>query len=296
MITNALSVDVEEYYHAAIFRRGAKGQASHESRVEQSVDHLLALMSEHRTHATFFVLGEVAALHPAMVRAIAEEGHEIGCHGDRHDSVNLQTPREFRADIRQAKERVEDAAGAPVIGYRAPNFSIGREQRWAYQILLEEGFRYDSSVHPILHDRYGQPGAPRFPYEVWRNGADSLVEFPIGTARVLGVNLPIGGGGYFRLFPFALTRLGIEHVNVGERRPVMFYLHPWELDPGQPRPEMAWRHRFRLYVGIAEEMTKLSALLRRFRFGTAAEVLQSQGQPARHPSAPPMAAREASAS
>jgi polysaccharide deacetylase family protein (PEP-CTERM system associated) len=294
MITNALSVDVEEYYHAAIFRRGTRAQGPFESRVEQSVDRLLALMSEHRARATFFVLGEVAALHPAMVRTIAGEGHEIGCHSDRHQNVNLQSPQEFRADTRQAKARIEDALGDAVIGYRAPNFSIGRAQHWAYPILLEEGFRYDSSTHPILHDRYGQPGAPRFPYEICRNGADSLVEFPIGTARLLGVNLPIGGGGYFRLLPFTLTRLGIDHVNVVERRPVMFYLHPWELDPGQPRPPMARRHRFRLYVGIEKETAKLSALLGRFQFGTAAEVLQSQGQPARQPSAPPIAAGEPS--
>jgi polysaccharide deacetylase family protein (PEP-CTERM system associated) len=294
MITNALSVDVEEYYHAAIFRRGTTASGSLESRVEQSVERLLGLMNEHRARATFFVLGEVAALHPAMVRTIAREGHEVGCHGDRHENVDVQSPREFRADIRQAKARIEDALGEAVIGYRAPNFSIGRAQSWAYQILIEEGFRYDSSTHPILHDRYGQPGAPRFPYEVCRTGADSLVEFPIGTVRLLGVNLPIGGGGYFRLSPFALTRMGIEHVNLVERRPVMFYLHPWELDPGQPRPPMAWRHRFRLYVGIENEVAKLSALLGHFKFGTAADVLQSQGQPARQPSTPPLAAGEPS--
>jgi polysaccharide deacetylase family protein (PEP-CTERM system associated) len=294
MITNALSVDVEEYYHAAIFRRGTNAQGPFESRVEPSVDRLLTLMSEHRARATFFVLGEVAARHPAMVRRIAAEGHEIGCHSDRHENVNLQTPCEFRADTRQAKARIEDAVGEAVIGYRAPNFSIGRDQRWAYQILLEEGFRYDSSIHPILHDRYGQPGAPRFPYEIHRSGADRLMEFPIGTARLLGVNLPVGGGGYFRLYPFALTRWGIEHVNAVDLRPVMFYLHPWELDPGQPRPPMAWRDRFRLYVGIEKEMAKLSALLSRFQFGTAAEVLESQGQPARQPSVPPITAGEPS--
>ena len=278
MITNALSVDVEEYYHAAIFRRGTQGRGpqSFASRVEQSVDRLLALLSEHGARATFFVLGEVAALHPAMVRRIAAEGHEIGCHSDRHENVNTQQPREFRADTRQARARIESAIGEAVVGYRAPNFSIGRAQSWAYPILLEEGFRYDSSIHPILHDRYGQPGAPRFPYEIHRDGPHRLVEFPIGTMRLLGVNLPIGGGGFFRLLPCALTRLGIQRVNTAENRPVMFYLHPWELDPGQPRPAMAWRHRFRHYVGLEREAAKLSALLRRFRFGTAREVLQSQ--------------------
>jgi polysaccharide deacetylase family protein (PEP-CTERM system associated) len=277
MITNALTVDVEEYYHAAIFRRGTApwGTGSLESRVERSVDELLALMSTYRARATFFVLGEVAARHPAMVRRIAEAGHEIGCHSDQHEDVHRQSPARFRADTRRAKRRIEDALGEAIVGYRAPNFSIGADQSWAYPILVEEGFRYDSSTHPIWHDRYGQPGAPRFPYEIYRDGPDALMEFPIGTVRLLGVNLPIGGGGFFRLLPVAATRLGIAHVNASERRPVMFYLHPWELDPGQPRPRMAWHHRFRLYVGVEKETTKLSALLGRFHFGTAREVLES---------------------
>jgi polysaccharide deacetylase family protein (PEP-CTERM system associated) len=219
-----------------------------------------------------------------MVRRIAAAGHEIGSHGDRHDSVSVQSPDEFRADIRQAKARIEDAAGEAVVGYRAPNFSIGKAQAWAYRILLEEGFRYSSSVHPILHDRYGQPNAPRFPYEACRDGADRLMEFPIGTARLLGVNLPIGGGGYFRLAPLAVTRLGMRHVNEVEGRPVMFYLHPWELDAGQPRPPMAWPHRFRHYVGLEKQAAKLSALLGEFRFGPAGEVLQAQRRPAGAPS------------
>jgi polysaccharide deacetylase family protein (PEP-CTERM system associated) len=292
MITNALSVDVEEYYHAAMFRRGTSGlrTSPFEGRVEQSVDRLLALMSEHRARATFFILGEVAALHPAMVRRIAAEGHEIGCHSDRHENVDLQTPREFRDDTRRARSRIEDALGGPVIGYRAPNFSIGRAQSWAYPILLEEGFRYDSSTHPILHDRYGQPGAPRFPYVIYRDGADSLVEFPIGTARLLGVNLPIGGGGFFRLLPVAVTRWGIQRVNAVDGRPVMFYLHPWEMDPGQPRPPMAWRYRFRLYVGVEKEAAKLAALLGRFQFGTAREVLQAQAHPTGELALAPVAA------
>jgi polysaccharide deacetylase family protein (PEP-CTERM system associated) len=275
MVTNALSVDVEEYYHAAIFRSGTNAHASgkFESRVEASMDLLLAILKIHRTKATFFTLGEVAAAHPNLIRRMAAENHEVACHGDRHDDVSRLTPEEFRADIRRAKRKLEDIVGDSVIGYRAPNFSIGASQSWAYQILIEEGFRYDSSTYPILHDRYGQPGAPRFPYEIRRDGSASLVEFPIGTLRMLGVNLPIGGGGFFRLSPFPLIRLGIQRVNVREQRPVMFYLHPWELDTGQPRPPMAWRHRFRHYVGVETETTKLSRLLNRFRFGTARDVL-----------------------
>jgi polysaccharide deacetylase family protein (PEP-CTERM system associated) len=278
MVVNALSVDVEEYFHAEIFRNGTQTPSRRflESRVEASVERLLEILRDRHTKATFFTLGEIAANHPSVVRKIADERHEIACHGDCHENVYRQRPREFRADIRRAKARLEDLCGDAVIGYRAPNFSIGPKQTWAYDILLEEGFRYDSSVFPILHDRYGQPGAPRFPYEIRRNGASALTEFPIGTARVLGVNLPIGGGGYFRLSPFEFIRYCIDRVNAREQTPVMFYLHPWELDPDQPRPPMAWHHRFRLYVGIARQSGKLSRLLARFRFGTARDVLQTR--------------------
>lgn len=294
MITNALSVDLEEYYHAAIFRRGV-GAFSHcrfESRVEQSVDRLLSMLDEHGARATFFVLGEVAARLPGMVRRIAAEGHEIGCHSNRHEDVYLQSPQGFRKDLQQAKARIEEAVAGPVIGYRAPNFSIRRpQQSWAYRILVEEGFVYDSSVHPIFHDRYGQPDAPRFPYEVWRDGYRRLLEFPIGTARVLGVNVPIGGGGFFRLLPFALVRRGIHHVNLHEQQPVMFYLHPWELDADQPRPPMAWHHRYRHYVGLEKEEAKLSTLLAEFRFAPACDVLQRHVTPAALPATAPVVVR-----
>lgn len=278
MVTNVFSVDVEEYYHAAIFRRGTgtTPRSNFESRVEPSMYRLLDLLCAHRARATMFVLGEVAAAHPSLMRAIAAEQHELACHGDGHEDVYRQSPRQFRADIQRAKHCIEDIVGQPVVGYRAPNFSIGPTQTWAYEVLAEEGFQYDSSLHPIHHDRYGRPDAPRFPYEVWRKGPASLTEFPIGTTRVLGVNLPIGGGGYFRLLPYALVQRGIRRVNDLEQQPVMFYLHPWELDPGQPRPPMAWHHRFRHYVGVEKEVDKLSCLLSEFRFGTAREFLQAR--------------------
>jgi polysaccharide deacetylase family protein (PEP-CTERM system associated) len=286
VIINALTVDVEEYYHAEIFRRGVRDGAHHtrESRVERSTDRLLEIMREHGARATFFVLGEIAKLHPALIQRIAAERHEVACHSDRHDNVWQQSPQEFRADIRRAKQRIEDVIGQPVIGYRAPNFSIGRiQQPWAYPILVEEGFRYDSSLFPIVHDRYGQPDAPRFAHEIWKNGAGSLLEFPIGTVRLIGMNLPIGGGGYFRLLPVALTALGIRHVNDREGRPVMFYLHPWELDPGQPRQKMAFHHRVRHYVGLEKQVGKLSRLLSRFSFAPACEVLQLDVPPFSQP-------------
>ena len=274
---NVLSVDVEEYFHAEIVQISARRHRTggFESRVEASVDLLLRLLAGHGARGTFFTLGEVAATHPSVVRRIAELGHEVACHGHRHECVHRMTPAQFRDDIQQARRRLEDLAGAPVIGYRAPNFSIGPAQTWAYQILMEEGFRYDSSTHPIVHDRYGRPDAPRFPYGVFRTGMSWLTEFPIGTARICGVNLPIGGGGYFRLAPYALTRRGIRYVNTCERQPVMFYLHPWELDPDQPRVPMSRHHRFRHYVGLQRTAAKLSQLLAEFRFGTAREVLES---------------------
>ena len=274
-IVNALSVDVEEHYHAMIFREGVKGNLAGalESRVEANVDRILRLLGDRDTLATFFVLGEVAAAHPVMVRRIADQGHEIGCHNFHHELVSRRTPKEFREDVRRAKSLLEDLTEKPVIGYRAPSFSIGNAQRWAYDILVEEGFRYDSSVYPILHDRYGHPSAPRFPYEIHRNGNGSLIEFPIGTTRLLGLNLPIGGGGYFRLLPLALIRWGFEQVNARERRPVMFYFHPWELDPGQPTPPMPWHHRFRHYVGIPSVEARLSSLLGDFHFSTVQSIL-----------------------
>ena len=276
MVTNALSVDVEEYYHAGIYRQGVGTRTeSLASRVESSTDRLLTLFRQHKAKATFFILGEVASAHPAMVRRILSEGHELGCHGQHHDDVYLKGPEEFRADIREAKARIEEAAGGEVIGYRAPNFSIGRAQAWAYQILLEEGFRYDSSTYPILHDRYGPAGGPRFPFEIWHSGRATLLEFPVGTARLMGMNLPIGGGGYFRLSPFPFIHFGIRRVNTQEHRPVMFYLHPWELDPGQPRASMSWKKRFRLYVGVKKHAAKIERLLSCVRFGTAREVLEA---------------------
>jgi len=274
-VINVLSVDVEEYYHATVFQEGTRGQArgAFGSRVEESMDRVLGLLADADVRATCFVLGEVAAAHPALVRKIVGEGHEVACHGQRHELVSRQSPAQFRADVRQAKELLEDITGALVMGYRAPGFSIGPEQGWAYEILLQEGFRYDSSLYPIFHDRYGDPNAPRFPHEVWRDGPEALIEFPIGTARVLGLNLPIGGGGYFRLLPLAVSRFGIRRVNAKDRRPVMFYFHPWELDPEQPRPRMPWRHRYRHYVGMRREEAKLSRLLRDVRFGTAQDAL-----------------------
>jgi polysaccharide deacetylase family protein (PEP-CTERM system associated) len=273
-VVNALSVDVEEYYHATIFQEAVHGDVGGlESRVESSTDRVLALLDAVQVKATFFVLGEVGLARPRLVSRISQAGHEVACHGFDHGLVSGQSSEQFRAGIRRAKALLEDISGQAVVGYRAPSFSIGISERWAYAILAEEGFRYDSSVYPILHDRYGDRAAPRFPYEIWRRGAESLLEFPIGTVRLFGVNLPIGGGGYFRLAPGRLFEAGIRRVNVVDRQPVMFYFHPWELDADQPRPSMVWHRRFRHYVGQRHHEAKLSHLLTHTSFGTAHDVL-----------------------
>ncbi len=275
MVVNALSVDVEEYYHGLEFEAAVSEAERHRlpSRVEGSVDRVLGVLDDAGVQATFFVVGQVAAAHPAMVRRIAAAGHEIACHSDRHELVSRQSPEAFRADIQRAKTCLEDVCGEPILGYRAPNYSIGPQHAWAYDSLLEAGFQYDSSIYPIVHDRYGQPQAPRFPYEIRRHGDLRLIEFPIATRRWLGLNLPIGGGGYFRLLPAPLVWHGIRHVTVHEQQPVMFYFHPWELDPDQPRPPMPWHHRFRHYVNLAHMPGKLRYLLERTRFAPARRVL-----------------------
>jgi polysaccharide deacetylase family protein (PEP-CTERM system associated) len=274
VIRNALSVDVEEYYHGMEFERAVPGAARRlPSRVEASVERVLALLGEHGVRGTFFTVGAVAEAHPSMVRKIDGEGHETACHGYRHELVSRQDPVSFREDVRRARGVLEDLTGKPILGYRAPNYSIGSAQRWAYQILAEEGFRYDSSIYPIRHDRYGDPTAPRFPRPLGAATTSGLIEFPIGTIRILGVNFPVGGGGYFRLFPERWIRSAIQRVNRVEKQPVMFYFHPWELDPGQPRVPMPPHHRFRHYVNLSRMPRKLDTLLRHIPFSTAREVL-----------------------
>ncbi len=264
---NVLTVDVEEYYHGVEFTEavGRAGLARLPSRVVGETERLLDLLDAHGARATFFTLGAVARRFPRLVRAIAERGHEVAAHGWDHTWVSAQGPRRFRRDVRLTRRVLEQAAGQAVVGYRAPNYSLGPDTPWAFPILLEEGYRYDSSVHPIVHDRYAFPQAPRFPCVVLAAGGGALWEVPVGTARCAGVNLPIGGG-FFRLLPLALIRGAIASLNRREARPAVLYVHPWELDPDQPRLPMPWLHRFRHYVGLGGAAAKLAALLREFRF------------------------------
>jgi polysaccharide deacetylase family protein (PEP-CTERM system associated) len=283
-VINALSVDLEEYYHGVEFESAVPPAERRRlpSRVEPSVDRVLALLDEAGVKATFFVLGCVAGAHPIMVKRLAAEGHEIACHGYAHEFVSRQTPATFREDVRQAKRLLEDLTGDEVLGYRAPNYSITESTLWAFGILAEEGFRYDSSVYPIRHDRYGFPNAPRFPHVLRRTEGHTLWEFPLATVQVLGMNLPLGGGGVFRLLPYPYFRAGICAVNRHARQPIMFYFHPWELDPKQPRPPMPWHHRFRHYVNLHRTPAKLARLLRDVRFAPAGQVLGLKA-PATHP-------------
>jgi polysaccharide deacetylase family protein (PEP-CTERM system associated) len=271
-IANVLTVDVEEYYHGVEFAAalGPEALAALPSRVVAQTERLLDLLDAHGARATFFTLGVVAQRFPRLVRSLVARGHELASHGWDHTPVFRLEAEGFRADVRRARRALEGAAGRAVRGYRAPNYSIRSDTPWAFAILAEEGHAYDSSIHPIAHDRYGFPRAPRFAHAL--PGAGGLWEVPVGTARVLGTNLPLGGG-FFRLFPGVLLREAIASVNRRERQPLVLYVHPWELDPRQPRPAMPWSHRLRHYVGLAGAEGKLRTLLATFRFTSIEEAL-----------------------
>ena len=274
-IVNAMSVDVEEYFQVSAFASTVNEQAwdNYESRVEYSVDRLLDLFSAHDARCTFFTLGWVAERHKAMIRRIVDGGHEMASHGYSHQRATDQTPEEFRADIRRTKAILEDLAGTPVTGYRAASFSFSESNTWTHEILEDEGHTYSSSVYPVAHDHYGMPSAPRFPYKPLA-GKD-FTEFPLTTVRKLGRNIPCAGGGYFRLFPYGISRWAMRHVNEMYLEPTVFYFHPWEIDPDQPRPEgSSLKTKFRHYVNLNQMEHKLSRLLTDFRWDRIDKVLQ----------------------
>ncbi|MCW3476919.1 XrtA system polysaccharide deacetylase [Limobrevibacterium gyesilva] len=264
LVRNVMSVDVEDYFQVQAFaavipRESWDGFAS---RVEANVDRILAQFADAGAAGTFFTLGWVAERHPAMIRRILAAGHELASHGYGHAPVHMLGAAAFRADIRRAKAVLEDAGGVAVTGYRAPTFSMGSRTPWAYQVLEEEGHRYSSSVFPIRHDLYGEPAAPRFPY---RPAGSTLWELPMTTVRLAGRNLPCAGGGYFRLLPYRLFRMGLRQVNAGEHKAGIFYFHPWEIDPGQPRIRDCSRmSRFRHYVNLSAMSGRLDRLLHDF--------------------------------
>jgi polysaccharide deacetylase family protein (PEP-CTERM system associated) len=278
-VVNAMTVDVEDYFQVSAFedRVARSDWDNFESRVCGNTDRLLQIFSDANVRATFFVLGWVAERFPGLVRRIHEAGHELASHGYAHRLVYETGVEEFREDLRRARIAIEAAAGVPVLGYRAPSFSITRQSLWALDVLIEEGYVYDSSIYPIHHDRYGIPDWFREIRRVERAGG-SIWEIPGSTMRWAGTNFPIGGGGYFRLLPYGWTRLGIERLNTVEHRSAVFYLHPWEIDPDQPRIPGNGLSRVRHYRNLDKTEDRLRRLLKDFRFGPVGNVLVRSGQ------------------
>ncbi len=283
VVRNAMTVDVEDYFQVQAFAQSISRADWDEMprRVEANTDRILAQFERAGVTGTFFTLGWVAERHPALVRRIVAAGHELASHGYDHTRADAQDPPTFAADVRKAKRILEDTGGCAVVGYRAATFSIGRPNQWAFGVLAEQGYRYSSSVYPVKHDLYGMPEAPRVPF---RPGAGPLWEIPMTTVRLLGRNLPCSGGGYFRLAPYALFRRGLGRVNRREGRPGIFYTHPWEIDPDQPRVADCGRmSRFRHYVNLGKTAARLDRLLRDFAWDRLdrvyAELLGSRAEP-----------------
>jgi|TARA_B100001105_G_scaffold241706_1_gene221305 polysaccharide deacetylase family protein (PEP-CTERM system associated) len=277
-IQNALTIDVEDYFQVAALAEAVRYDdwSSMEYRVEANTDRILSLFERADVKATFFTLGWVAERSPELVKRIAAQGHEVASHGYSHQLIYNQTPDVFKEETRRSKAILEDILGAPVTGYRAASYSITNQSRWALDILAEQGFTWDSSIFPVHHDRYGMPGTPRWPHRLTTDKGYELAEFPLSTFKLPGYTLPIAGGGYFRLFPYWFSRYGLGSIN-REGRPFVFYLHPWEVDPGQPRLDVKWFSRFRHYNNLDVCEQRLARLLSDFRFTTMSQVLESEG-------------------
>jgi len=274
-LRNGLSVDVEDFFHVEAFsdRVSPDSWPDFPSRVRANTHRILDLFAEHGHRATFFILGWVAEREPALIREIAEAGHELACHSYAHRRVDKLTPQQFREDLRRARDTVENTTGIRVVGYRAPTFSIVRKSLWGLDILAEEGFLYDSSIFPIHHDHYGFPEAPRFPFRAKLASGARICEIPMSTVRVCGMNLPVGGGGYLRILPMFYTRLAVRHLQKTLGRPVIVYIHPWEFDPEQPRLEGSWKSRLRHYRGLDKTLPRMNELLTGGNFGTLQDMI-----------------------
>lgn len=266
-IVNAMTVDVEEYFQVSAFahRLSRDDWETLPSRIDGSVGRLLDLFETHGAKCTFFTLGWIAERHGALIRRLVDAGHELASHGYEHRRATDQTADEFRADVRRTKALLEQTGGVAVTGYRAASFSFDKRNPWAHEILAEEGYRYSSSIYPVVHDHYGVPDAPRFPYRPL--AVRGVVEYPLSTVHLWGRNLPCSGGGYFRLVPYALSRWAVRRINELDRQPAIFYCHPWEIDPGQPRVDgLGAMSRFRHYVNLNRMEKKLTRLLGDFEW------------------------------
>jgi len=264
-ISNYLTIDVEDYFQVSAFEDiiNPRDWDIMEQRVVRNTEKVLTLLADHQTKATFFIVGWIAERYPQLVRNIHNQGHSIGAHSYWHRKIYDLTPEEFRADTRQVKTLLESIIGEPVLGYRAPSYSITKKSLWALDILKELGFAYDSSIFPVYHDTYGIPGAPRFAYR----HPNGIFEYPISTTLLLGRAIPVSGGGYFRLFPYWFTRYALQTINRKEGKPFVFYLHPWEIDPEQPRMQHAKPlSRFRHYNNLRKTIFRLNNLLSDFLF------------------------------
>jgi polysaccharide deacetylase family protein (PEP-CTERM system associated) len=280
---NAMTIDVEDYFHVAALSSVIKRDdwGGMEYRAEASTHRLLDLFAEKGVQATFFILGWIAQRSPSLIRSIHAAGHEIACHGMSHELVYEQTPELFERETRESKALLEDIIGAPVHGYRAASWSITRRSLWALDVVRDLGFQYDSSIFPIRHDRYGIPDAPRRPSLMQTPAGKQIVEFPPSTARMFGVTVPVAGGGYFRLLPYWLTQRGLRQINREDGQAFIFYLHPWEVDPEQPRVKAGWLSRFRHYTNLRKTHERLRRLLGEFEFTTVRNVLADTGLLAR---------------
>lgn len=276
-VVNALTVDVEDWFQVSALSGSIAREdwPRLESRVERNTERLLDLFDRAGVRGTFFVLGWIAERYPGLVRAIAAAGHEVASHGYSHRLIYEQTQADFREETRRGKAILEDQMQRPVCGYRAASYSITRASLWALDEIAEAGFRWDSSIFPVHHDRYGIAGFERWPHRLQTPAGFDLVEFPLTTWRVAGVDWPIAGGGYFRLYPYRLTRAGLTSVNVRDGQPFVFYLHPWEVDPEQPRVKTSALSRFRHYNNLHRCMERLEWLLRDFAFAPVGEVLSA---------------------
>ncbi len=274
-ILNAFTVDVEDYFQVSAFENHVRrDEWDHwESRVVPNTQRILELLDRNDVKATFFILGWIAQRHPQLVRTIQAAGHEIGSHGYWHRLIYQQTPEEFRADLQRSRDVLQEIIGQPVTAHRAASFSITKASLWALEILVEEGFLIDSSVFPIHHDRYGIPGAERKLHRL-TTASGPLWEFPPSVARFAGLNVPVSGGGYFRLYPLPWTVYCLRRINRVQQQPFLCYVHPWEFDPEQPRIHASWTSRFRHYVNLDRSERKLDRLLRHFRFGRLSEVVK----------------------